>query len=120
MNPPVSPFLKHIASQFDMRKVLLLTEDYYQTVLRPIAYNYIREKKYFQRNAAIAMGNSGDRSYVPDLAKALEDPEPLVRGYSAWALGRLGGEEARSAIEKALKVETDESARAEMAAALSG
>jgi len=120
MNQPISPYLKQIASQFDMRKVLLLTEQYYQVVLRPIAYNYIRHKKYFQRNAAIAMGNSGDRSYVPDLARALEDPEPLVRGYSAWALGRLGGEEARSAIEKALKVETDESARAEMAAALSG
>ncbi|MBN1855553.1 MAG: epoxyqueuosine reductase [Dehalococcoidia bacterium] len=117
-NPPVNEFLARIAAEFDLRKILLLTDEYYEAVLRPVMYNYIREKKYFQRNAAIAMGNSGDLSYAPHLVQALEDPEPLVRGYSAWALGRLGGDEACAAIEKALKVETDESAREEMEAAL--
>ena len=117
-NPPVNEFLARIATEFDLRKMLLLTDEYYETILRPVMYNYIREKKYLQRNAAIALGNSGDRSHVPYLTQALEDPEPLVRGYSAWALGRLGGEEARAAIEKALRVETDESARVEMEAAM--
>ena len=115
---PVNKFLSRIAEQFDLRKILLLTDEYYEEVLRPVMYNYIRGKKYFQRNAAIAMGNSGDRSYVPYLAQALDDAEPLVRGYSAWALGRLGGDEARAAIEKALAMETDESAKSEMEAAL--
>jgi len=117
-NPPVNEFLARIAAEFDLRKILLLTDEYYEEVLRPVMYNYIRGKKYFQRNAAIALGNSGDRSHVPYLAQALEDPEPLVRGYSAWALGRLGGDEARAAIEKALAMETDESAKSEMEAAL--
>ena len=117
-NPPVNEFLARIAAEFDMRKVLLLTDEYYQAVLRPVTYNYIRDKKYLQRNAAIALGNSGDRSHVPYLAQALEDPEPLVRGYSAWALGRLGGDEALTAIKKALTVETDEAAKGEMEAAL--
>ena len=117
-NPPVNAFLARIAARFDLHKVLLLTDEYYETVLRPVMYNYIRGKKYFQRNAAIALGNSGDRSHVPYLAQALEDPEPLVRGYAAWALGRLGGEEARAAIKKALNVETDESAKGEMESAL--
>ncbi|MCK5805263.1 MAG: HEAT repeat domain-containing protein, partial [Lentisphaeria bacterium] len=117
-NPPVNEFLARIAAEFDLRKVLLLTDEYYEEALRPVMYNYIRGKKYFQRNAAIAMGNSGDRSHVPYLAQALEDPEPLVRGYSAWALDRLGGEEARAAIEKAFAMETDESARSEMESAL--
>ena len=117
-NPPVNEFLARIAAEFDMRKVLLLTDEYYQAVLRPVTYNYIRDKKYLQRNAAIALGNSGDRSHVPYLAQALEDPEPLVRGYSAWALGRLGGEEARATIRKALAVEADDSAKGEMEAAL--
>ncbi len=118
MNPSVSPFLNYIAALFDLRKVLLLTEDYYQTVLRPVMYNYIREKKYLQRNAAIALGNSGDRSHVPYLVEALKDPEPLVRGYAAWAMGRLGGEEAHASIERAFSQETDESARVEMESAL--
>ncbi len=117
-NPPVNEFLALIAARFDLRKVLLLTDEYYEQVLHPVMYNYIRGKKYFQRNAAIALGNSGDRSHVPYLVQALQDPEPLVRGYSAWALGRLGGDEARLAIEAALKVETDESAKVEMGAAL--
>jgi len=116
--PPVDNFLARMATEFDLRKILLLTDEYYETILRPMMYNYIRHKRYFQRNAAIALGNSGDRSHVPYLAEALQDPEPLVRGYSAWALGRLGGEEARAAIEKALDTESDESARAEMEAAL--
>ncbi|MCK5586479.1 HEAT repeat domain-containing protein, partial [Candidatus Bipolaricaulota bacterium] len=59
-----------------------------------------------------------DRSHVPYLTQALDDTNPMVRGYSAWALGRLGSDEARAAIVKALKVETDESARGEMEVAL--
>ena len=75
-------------------------------------------KKYLQRNAAIALGNSGDRTHVPYLVEALRDPEPLVRGYAAWAMGRLGGAEARSSIERAFSQEADESARREMESAL--
>jgi len=116
---PVNEFLVLLASRFDLRKVLLLTDEYYELVIKPVAYNYLRHKKYFQRNAAIALGNSGDRSHVPFLAQALADPEPLVRGYAAWALGRLDGAEARSAVEQALKTETDQRAREEMETALS-
>ena len=115
---PINEFLSVIASRFDPRKVLLLTDEYYESVLKPIAYNYIRHKKYFQRNAAIALGNSGDCSHVPFLIEAMRDPEPLVRGYAAWALGRLGGAEARSAVETALRAESDEGAREEMDSAL--
>jgi len=41
------------------------------------------------------------------LADALRDPEPLVRGHAAWALGRLGGSEARAALAAAHPVERD-------------
>jgi epoxyqueuosine reductase len=47
-----------------------------------------------QRNAYVALGNSGDVDSVPALAKALEEGEALVRAHAAWALGRLGGREA--------------------------
>jgi epoxyqueuosine reductase len=59
------------------------------------------------RNVAVALGNSGDRRAVPALVKALGDEEPLVRGHAAWALGRLGGEEALLALREALQEEKD-------------
>jgi epoxyqueuosine reductase len=41
------------------------------------------------RNAAIVLGNNGDRAAIPVLAAALDDDEPLVREAAAWALARL-------------------------------
>ncbi len=71
-----------------------------------------------QRNAAVAMGNRRERRFVVPLAEALRDGEPLVRGHAAWALGRIGGGEARAALEAALAAEGDEEVRAEIEAAL--
>lgn len=52
------------------------------------------------RNVCVALGNAGDRSVVPALARTLaSEPEPLVRGHAAWALGVLGGQAAREALE---------------------
>ncbi len=59
------------------------------------------------RNVAVALGNSGNRDAVPSLTAALEDREPLVRGHAAWALGRIGGELARAALERAARNEID-------------
>ncbi|HLK11850.1 MAG TPA: tRNA epoxyqueuosine(34) reductase QueG [Candidatus Binatia bacterium] len=72
------------------------------------------------RNAAVALGNSGNLDAVPPLTAALDDPEPLVRGHAAWALGRLGGRRARAALEAAARREPDAEAGAEIAAALAG
>ena len=73
------------------------------------------------RNACIALGNLGDRRVVPALAQALrDDPAPLVRGHAAWALGRLGGDVAQSALSHAASLESDESVSEEIAFALSG
>jgi len=41
------------------------------------------------RNVCIAMGNSGNAGFVPELMEALGDTEPLIRAHAAWALGRL-------------------------------
>lgn len=50
------------------------------------------------RNAAVALGNSGNPEAVAPLCDALADPDALVREHVAWALGRLGGAAARSAL----------------------
>ena len=70
------------------------------------------------RNVCIALGNVADRGSVPALAGALADPEPLVRGHAAWALGRLGGTAARAALEGALSREADAWVRDECGLAL--
>jgi epoxyqueuosine reductase len=56
------------------------------------------------RNAAIALGNSGNPAALPILARTLEgEPEPLVRAHAAWAIGRLGGSGARHAAQDVLE-----------------
>lgn len=70
------------------------------------------------RNACVAAGNWGSGAGVPALSRLLHDPEPLVRGHAAWALGRIGGEEARAWVQGALAAEMDGEVRGEMAAAL--
>jgi epoxyqueuosine reductase len=43
----------------------------------------------FVRNVAIAIGNSGDQSLVPEVERLLGDESALVRGAAVWALSRL-------------------------------
>jgi epoxyqueuosine reductase len=70
------------------------------------------------RNAAVALGNSGNPAAVPVLVAALGDAEPLVRGHAAWALGRLGGRVARAALDRARHAEPQPDVRVEIAGAL--
>ena len=71
------------------------------------------------RNAAVSLGNAGDRRVVPHLARALErEEEPLVRAHVAWALGQLGGDAARQALGDARERETDAEVLEEIEAAL--
>jgi epoxyqueuosine reductase len=42
-----------------------------------------------RRNAAIAMGNSGDQKFVPTLKELCEDADAVVAEHARWALGRL-------------------------------
>ena len=115
---PQNEFLAKVAQDFELTKLLNLSDEFYTKRVQPLMYNYIREKKYFQRNAAIALGNMGDTAFIPDLAQAMQDSEEMVRGYAAWALGKIGGSQARQVLEASLARETAESARREIEAAL--
>ena len=115
---PEDAFLTELALNFDLRKMLTMPKGYYAAVIEPVISNYIKEERFFRRNAAVAMGNSGDTGYVPNLTAALDDPAATVRGHAAWALGRLGGVKARTVLEKCMARETDADVRAEMQYAL--
>ena len=78
-----------------------------------------RGKSTLQRNAVIALGNSGDRAAVPALVRLLEeDPRPLLRLHAAWALGRLGGKVARRSLELQLRRETEPAVTRELRLAM--
>lgn len=77
-----------------------------------------RGKKVLQRNAVIALGNSGSPEALPALTRAVADPRPEIRGHAAWALGQIGGPEAKAALEKALDKELRPDVKAEIAWAL--
>ena len=68
------------------------------------------------RNAAIVLGNLGDPAAGRVLTAALRDPEPVVRGHAAWALGMLG---ARAPLAAAARIEADPAVQEELAAAAS-
>lgn len=78
----------------------------------------------FRRNVAVALGNwlagvdEPPAEAVAALVAALDDPEPLVRGHAAWALGRVGTADARRALEARLGVEETEWVREELSEAL--
>jgi len=41
------------------------------------------------RNVCVALGNIGDKSAVPALAKAMHDPEPLIAEHARWAMEQI-------------------------------
>jgi epoxyqueuosine reductase len=77
------------------------------------------KRRGFLRNVCVALGNLGDARAVPALARALrEDPGPLVRAHAAWALGRIGSQEARRALQECLRREADAAVLGEISEAL--
>ena len=71
------------------------------------------------RNAAIVLGNQMQADSIPALNQGLTDTEPLVRGASAWALGKIGGEAAHAALRTQMKREQDPDVTSEIHDALS-
>jgi len=79
------------------------------------------KRRGYLRNVAVALGNSGSTNGVPQLINSLNnDPEPLVRGHAAWALVKIGGEQAKRALENALSIEEDASVLEEIRFATGG
>lgn len=102
---PDDELLVRIAADFDLVKLLHIDEEFYQSCVKPIMYNYLREPRYFQRNAAVALGNGGDPSHLPELEKELAHPDETVREHVAWAIGAIGGPEAEAMLRRHEKTE---------------
>jgi epoxyqueuosine reductase len=73
------PLLEDLAS---------LTEDDFRRVF---AHSPIKRAKYrgLLRNLCVAMGNSGERRFIPRLKRLSRHPDPIVSEHARWALDRL-------------------------------
>lgn len=67
-----------------------------------------RGKKILQRNAVIALGNSGKKEALAMLQTCMRDERPLIRKTAAWAVGRLGFEEGIRILSNAWEREKDQ------------
>ncbi|MCB9876453.1 MAG: tRNA epoxyqueuosine(34) reductase QueG [Planctomycetes bacterium] len=74
------------------------------------------ERSGMRRNAATVLGNRREERALPALLQALDDPDPVVRGTAAWAIGRIDA--ARPELERARVTEADPQVRAEIEHAL--
>lgn len=83
------PFIELLAEKLSLEDALIMDETYYHQWIEPIMYNYIRDVRYFKRNVAIAMGNSGEKKYQKPLKKAAETEESYVCDYINWALEQI-------------------------------
>lgn len=68
---PQNEFLTKLAQDFELTKLLNLSDEFYTKRVQPLMYNYIRGKKYLQRNAAIAphfsLPSAPHLTFCPDL-----------------------------------------------------
>ena len=77
------------ASLESLTEILALSPEAFRIRFRGTAV--LRTKRAgLLRNAALVLGNLGEKAAVPALRRALEDPEATVREAAAWALERLG------------------------------
>src|SRR5690606_35008083 len=70
------------------------------------------------RNAAIVLGNRPTSAAIPALILGLNDEEPLVRGASAWALGKYPQQESLIALQLRHSGESDADVVAEIESAI--
>ena len=116
---PEDPVLEEIAQEFDLRKLLHMPEGFFEECVQPLMHHYGMGPVPCRRNAAIAMGNTGDASYIPDLTQELaESDDEYLRIYAAWALGQMHDPAAGKALKEHLDTELSEAVREEIRYAL--
>lgn len=63
------------------------------------------KRRRFIRNVLIAIGNSGNDKYLPQILKLLEDEEPLIRGAAIWAAEQLMGSDQFTKLHQQLALQ---------------
>jgi len=90
-----------MVEDFRLEKLLHMDKAFFTEKIWPhMFYMSDADLWRWKSNAARAMGNTRDEAYVPELARAFgESVDERVAAMIAWALGRIGGDSARRALE---------------------
>jgi epoxyqueuosine reductase len=88
--PGTEPQLQPLAwlTALDASELLGLSEEEFRRRFKGTALLRARRRGLL-RNAAVVLGNTGDRSVLPALQRALDDPEPLVSEAAARAIADI-------------------------------
>ena len=107
------------ADQFALVKLLHMDKDYFVKYIWPHMFYVSPDDLWkWKMNVARVMGNTLDDRYVPELSGAFsENSDFRIRAMAAWALGRIGGAHAVSALKEFFK-SADDTVRAEIESAL--
>lgn len=112
-----------VGGEPNLLKLMAMTKSEFRRWFEPTAAGW-RGKTTIQRNAIIALGNSGDPSGLPALVQALQNESAVIRAHAGWALGRLARltpsvqAEARTALLERLDREKDGAVQLEITGAL--
>lgn len=71
-----------------LREWLAMDDPTFRTKTRGTPLFRTRRNR-FLRNVCIAMGNSGNTAFIPDLQRASQDPDPLIAEHALWAINQL-------------------------------
>ncbi|MBI1830656.1 MAG: tRNA epoxyqueuosine(34) reductase QueG [Planctomycetes bacterium] len=77
-----------VGLELDLVEVLGMSEEEFRRRFRPTTL-WRTKRAGLLRNAAIALGNRGDRRALPALERALDDAAPVVREAAAWAINQI-------------------------------
>ena len=106
-----------MVSSLELIPLLTLTQEEFSSRFknRPIKRAKLEGLK---RNACVALGNTKDISAVSALGRVLLEDTNLVKQHAAWALGRIGGVDAKSILFEALKTESNDNVQREILLAI--
>ena len=71
-----------------LRDFLALDDPAFRTLFHRSPIKRIK-RRGFLRNVCVALGNIGTRDDLPALARATQDPEPLIAEHAQWAVARI-------------------------------
>jgi epoxyqueuosine reductase len=101
---PMNQKTAAMVDDFKLNSLLHMDPQYFNSRIWPHMF-YTSEKDLWRwkMNVARAMGNTLDAQFIPELAKAFQENEDeRVLGMIAWALGRIGGPQAKETLSDAL------------------
>jgi len=98
---PLNKRVSKKAKDFNLSLLLHMDKEYFEAKIWPHMFYMSSDDLWrWKMNAARVMGNTLDPKYISDLVLAFsENEDERVKGMIAWALGRIGGAEAKSALE---------------------